>query len=88
MVSLCVRDLGQRNQLPDQIQEVQRFYSLQFVVRQTGVASGKQGQKGQFQVRNSEAGLGQVRADEGVVPRSRQSRSRGQTKTETGIQSR
>ena len=32
--------------------------------------------KGQFQVRNCEAGVGQIRADEGVVPGGRQGQSR------------
>ena len=40
-----VRDLGKRNQSPDQIQEVtEKGFIRQFVVRQTGVVNGKQGQ--------------------------------------------
>ena len=65
--------------MPDQIQEVQRFYSVQFVVRQTGVASGQTGMQRAIPVCGREAGVGQIRADEGVVPDGKQSCSRGQT---------
>ena len=82
----------ERNQSPDQIQEITERALLQFVVRQAGAVIGKQVCRGQFQSRGRGADMGRIRADEGVVPGSRQSRSRGQTwvgarqkKTETGI---
>ena len=52
---------------------------LKFVVRQAGVEIGKQVCRGQFQSCGRGANVGRIRADEGVVPGSRQSRSRGQT---------
>ena len=62
---------------------------------QTGVVTRQTGTVRIVQVRGREAGVGQIRADEGVVPDGRQSRGReqtwvgaGQTKTETGIQDR
>ena len=65
---------------------------LKFVVRQAGVEIGRQVCRGQFQSLGRGADVGRIRADEGVVPGSRQSRSRGHTwvgarqmKTETGI---
>ena len=94
---IYVKDFGQRNQTPDQIQEVseQGLYLRQFVVRQAVVVVGKQGCWGQFRIDGRGKGVGRSRADEGVVARSRQSRSRGQTwvgarqmMTETGIQGR
>ena len=55
-----------RNQSPDQIQEVQQKDLLSaVVVKQTGVVVGKQGCWGSSGGR--EAGVGQIRADEGVV---------------------
>ena len=44
------------------------------MVRQTGVVNGKQGCSGQFKFMGREAGVGQIRADEGMVPGSRQIR--------------
>ena len=57
---------------------------MQFVVKQTGVITGKQGCQGQFKFGGREASVGQIRADEGVVPRSRQLWSRGRCGSEPG----
>ena len=68
---ICVRDVRQTEPIarPDSGSSAKGFIK-QFVVRQTGMLRA-------VQVRGREAGVGQIRADEGVVPGSRQIRVRG-----------
>ena len=79
IIAPTVRDFGQRNQTPDQIQEVSAKGALLRAVRgQTGRGRCRQtGMLRAVQVSGREEGVGQVRADEGVVPGRRQIRSRG-----------